>query len=343
MTSPLSQTFWVGHKRVMQTVDQFWKTGRFPQGVIFSGAAGVGKATFAYRLARFLLSSPQAQDTFSTYQDQPETPLFRRIVAQGHGDLKVATPEKAGGYISVEAIRDVNRFLSQTPLEGGWRIVIIDGEINRNGANALLKTLEEPPQKTVLILLTSALGRLMPTLRSRCQLCHFDLLSTEEIQQGLRQTYPLENDAKLAQVAALSHGSLGLAHTLYTAGGLEIYEDLLQVLGALKPYRAGAINAFCRKYSKKPLKDQVHDPLQILALLMVQWIYRLIQSAVHKKAVPEIVPGETQVMRQVFSLHPVQDWATLWTKTQVAFEQIQSLSLERFQGLVGIFSDLSGR
>ena len=107
----------------------------------------------------------------------PESGVFRRVAAGGHADL--LTVERAydprrkrlRGEIVVDDAREIGAFLRLTPAEGGWRVVIVDGadEMNRNAANSLLKVLEEPPRRALLILVAHSAGRLLPTIRSRCR------------------------------------------------------------------------------------------------------------------------------------------------------------------------------
>ncbi len=146
-------------------------TGRPAHAWLITGRQGIGKATLAFRLARTILSgdAPDAHD--------PEAALFRRVAAGGHADLLVverAVDEKSGkrrAEITVDDVRGVREFLSKTPAEGGWRVVVIDSadQMNTNAANAVLKILEEPPSRAMLLLLAHNPGRLLPTIISRCR------------------------------------------------------------------------------------------------------------------------------------------------------------------------------
>ncbi|HCM84186.1 MAG TPA: DNA replication protein DnaC [Alphaproteobacteria bacterium] len=165
-----------GHETAEKNLLQLALSGRMPHAWIFTGPAGVGKATLAFRLARFLLyrgfsysHMPMPPENLAVL---PEAPTSAQIAAGSHPDLMVIAPPEAGKDINVEQIRAVPPFLSMTASQGSWRIVIVDGaeSMNRAAQNALLKVLEEPSPNSVLILLAENTGALLPTIRSRARL-----------------------------------------------------------------------------------------------------------------------------------------------------------------------------
>ncbi|MGH7092569.1 MAG: DNA polymerase III subunit delta', partial [Stellaceae bacterium] len=182
--APRSNPDLAGHEVAERELRRLFETGRLPHALLLSGPRGIGKATLAFRLARFVLSQPAgalgdllggsaaADDGDGLWVD-PESGVFRRIAAGGHADL--VTVERAydprrrrlRGEIVVGDTREIGGFLRLTPAEGGWRVVIVDGAdaMNRNAANALLKILEEPPRQTLLLLVAHSAGRLLPTIR----------------------------------------------------------------------------------------------------------------------------------------------------------------------------------
>jgi hypothetical protein len=158
-----------------------YKSGRTPHAWLIGGEPGIGKATLAYRLARFVLAYPEprlpvVQKATSLAVDA-EHPVARRIAAQAQGDLLVlerVINEQTGKLYTVIRVEDVRKavpFFGSTAGEGGWRIAIVDAvdDLQREGANALLKVLEEPPPRTLLLLISHAPGRELPTIRSRCR------------------------------------------------------------------------------------------------------------------------------------------------------------------------------
>lgn len=164
----------VGHAQAEQRFATLFHNQNLHHAWMINGASGIGKATLAYRMIRRVLGGvPQTQGTL----DVPDTdPVAQRVQSLGHGDfLLIRRPydqktKKIRAEIPVTEARKISDFFSRKASEGGWRVCLIDSidEMNRNATNAVLKTLEEPPEKALIILLTKAPGRLLPTIRSRC-------------------------------------------------------------------------------------------------------------------------------------------------------------------------------
>lgn len=177
--SPREQIHIVGHDEAASLFYESFRSERLHHAWLISGPQGIGKATLAFALARLLLGG-----------ETPGTATFQRISAGTHGDLMVLEREidpktkKRRSAIIVDDVRRIYHFLHHTAVEGGWRVVIIDGAefMNPAAANALLKMLEEPPPKAVLIMTSAAPEKLLPTLRSRCRRLPLKPLSLTEMQ-----------------------------------------------------------------------------------------------------------------------------------------------------------------
>lgn len=222
MLTPRENLKLCGHQKARDTFLKAFHSDRFPQAWIVGGPAGIGKATFAFHMARYILSGRQDGNTVFLERDS----LHRRLVAKSHGDLWVLGEEDAQ-EIGIESVRDLNRFLTQTPCEGGWQVVIIDGadRLNRNAANALLKRLEEPPLKTVFFLTTAFPGQLLSTIRSRCQMLSLMLLLEEEVEEVLRS-----QGFSPPAFLSIEQGSPGRLMRLMEGEGASIYADLQKIL-----------------------------------------------------------------------------------------------------------------
>jgi len=227
----------LGHAEAMARLTG--SSARRHHGVILSGPRGIGKASLAYRVAEHLFADKGEAGLFG---DAPapgqsaETPLIR---AGSHPDMMVIEPEtgKATARISVDQIRRVPAFLAHTPARGIYRLVIIDAldEMNFNGANAMLKTLEEPPEQAIIILIHHCTIPIMPTIRSRCQVLRLGPLGLEQTHQVIRQVFP-EADAEWVQVAAvLTEGAPGRALMLAESGAMDLYAETCQVLAGARP------------------------------------------------------------------------------------------------------------
>ncbi|MEO8714508.1 MAG: DNA polymerase III subunit delta', partial [Acetobacteraceae bacterium] len=205
---------------------------------LITGPEGVGKATLAFRFARRLLAGIGVADTLAL---DPSDPVFRRIAAGGHADLFTlqrgvgSDNKKLRSEIVVDDVRAVSAFLRLTPAEGGWRIVVVDraDELNRNAANALLKILEEPPARALLLLVCASPGRLPVTLRSRCRRLALRPLSDADMARLLALYLPDLAEDERERLVALAEGSPGRALLLREAQGLALAGLVDDVLAGL--------------------------------------------------------------------------------------------------------------
>ena len=236
----------VGHVQAAAMLVAAYRTGKLPHAVILSGPPGIGKATFAFQLAHHLLKYPDftaAPETLAV--PDPRSPLFRQIATGAHPSvLHLTRPlnDKTKAYksaVTVDEIRKVGRFLSMTSHDGGYRVVIVDpaDDMNTSAANALLKNLEEPPARTLFILVVHAPGGLLPTIRSRCQLVRLSPLGVEELMtilDSMGEPTPADPAAREA-LTKRAGGSVRAAILLTQYGGMEIAETLDNFLAASKP------------------------------------------------------------------------------------------------------------
>ncbi len=226
--TPRDNSSLFGHAAAERALRGAFDAGRLHHAWLLTGPEGIGKATLAYRFARALLAGFPAPGLTVA----PDHPVFRRVAAGSHPDLLAI----ARGYdekkkalraeILVDDVRKVAGFLALTAAEGGWRVVVVDGadHLNRNAANALLKLLEEPPPRTVLLLTAAAPGRLLPTIRSRCRRLALPPLAARDFAAVLR----LGGHAEIAEaefVGQASEGAPGRAIAWAEAGLLPLLQD----------------------------------------------------------------------------------------------------------------------
>ena len=211
-----------------EAAEQAWlaavERGRLHHAWLLAGAPGVGKATFAYRAARRLLGAAPAP-AHGLLGADPQDPVCRLVASQAHPDLLVLEmgDDAKRKTISVEDARRLPEFFAKAPGIAQWRVAIIDtaDELNPNAANAVLKTLEEPPDRGVVLLVTHAPGRLLATLRSRCRRLDFAPWPLESVRDFVRERAGVgEDDAR--RLAELSGGAPGRALGLAAQGALEL-------------------------------------------------------------------------------------------------------------------------
>ena len=241
----------VGHAQAANMLTAAYRSGKLPHALIFAGPVGIGKATLAFHLAHHLLKHPafeQAPESLAV--PDPASSLFRQIAPGAHPSvLHLTRPanDKTKSFktvVTVDEIRKVSRFLSLTSHDGSYRVVIVDpaDDMNTNAANALLKNLEEPPARTLFILIVHAPGSLLPTIRSRCQVVRLTPLGADDLMAVLETAEPPPpvDPAARAALAERAGGSARGAILLTQYGGLEIAETLDALVAARKSDVGGA-------------------------------------------------------------------------------------------------------
>jgi len=244
-----------GHAAAEAQMLTAYRAGRMPHAWLIGGEPGIGKATLAYRMARFALAhpdpaAPEVRDA-TDLSVPPDHPVARRIVARGHGDLLVLerTLNDRGNLrrdIAVDDVRKTITFFGSTAGEGGWRICIVDSadELNKEGANALLKILEEPPAHSLLLVVSHAPARLLPTIRSRCRKLLLRPLDESDLMEAAATALGTDpSDAQLHRAAALAQGSVARAIALYDGPSLALRERVGAMLAGLPRVDGEALHA----------------------------------------------------------------------------------------------------
>jgi DNA polymerase-3 subunit delta' len=243
---PRETTVLFGHDDAERAVLAIYRSGRMPHAWLIGGEPGIGKATFAYRIARFVLAHPDfalvPAGTTSLALD-PDHRTVRRIAVNAHSDLLAlerTVDEKSGKLrtvISVDQVRRLQAFFGSTAGEGGWRVCIVDSADELKypeGSNALLKMLEEPPPRSLFLLVSHAPGRLLPTIRSRCRRLALRPLGQEDVVRAASTALGGDaNPAALATAAAAARGSVARAIALAGGPMLALRETVAGLLRAL--------------------------------------------------------------------------------------------------------------
>jgi DNA polymerase III subunit delta' len=346
-----------GHDAADETLLRAFQSGRLPHAWLITGPRGIGKATLAYRCARFILAQDgqgqdqgQEQGLFgaasppdSLYLD-PAHPVFRRVASGGHADLRVLTrgvDEKTGKPRSEIPVRDIRRlgdFLHMTASEGGWRTVIVDpvDELNRSAANALLKVLEEPPANALLLLVCHAPGNVPATIRSRC--CHLPLSPLPEavVAELLAAYAPGVAADDRAALARLAEGSIGHALDLAAGGGLALYRDMVRVMDDLPRLDAARLHAFGERLAKDRDGTSFRTGMELLSW----WLARMIKGGATGHLPAEIVAGEGGAMERLLARRPLAQWVPVWEKTARCLSRTETANLDRKQAVIATFLDI---
>ncbi len=242
----------IGHKQQIDILQRSLKNQRIAHAYLFDGPDGVGKRLVALALARALFCQ--------TGDGSGDCPPCRKVDHNNHPDLHLLDAE--GTSIKIDQVRSLQQDLALRPLEGKYKVCLIDGaeQLNPAAANALLKTLEEPQPNTVIILLTSQPEKLLPTIRSRCQRLPFHRLPKQRLTEILANRLELD-ETEASILAALSEGSfqkaLGKNKGLY----LERRGDLLRSLLSLSS--GSIIPLFSLAEELAAEKEQLNEILEI--------------------------------------------------------------------------------
>jgi DNA polymerase III subunit delta' len=323
----------LGHADAEATILDAIRAGRMHHAWLITGPEGVGKATLTYRFARRLLAGQPTADSLAL---DPADPVFRRVAASSHADLLTVErvfnekTRRMKTQIAVEDVRKINGFMSLTPAEGGWRVVVIDGaeELNQASANALLKILEEPPPRAVLLLVCAAPGRLLPTIRSRCRRLRLTPLADEEMGTLLAGLLPRLDVDERGRLLTLAEGSPGRAVMLAEDEGLKI---ALLVDKLLADMPAVPIS---RGYEIADLLGRSETGFSTFMDLMRAGVAAAVRESARGRADPD--------QERLVALRPLDEWGALWQGLTQLQEETERFALDRRQAIVAGIGMLSG-
>ena len=327
-----------GHDAAAAALRDAALSGRLHHGWLLTGPAGVGKATLGWRYARWMLAGmPQdAPAGEAPLYIPPSEPIFSRVAAGAHADLRALAPstgEKGKKVIiRVEEVRELTRFLAMTPAEGGWRVVVIETleAMNEQAQNALLKTLEEPPPRAVLVLTSAAPDRLLPTIRSRVRRLDLFPLDQALMDGVLARWLPEMGEGDRAALARLSAGSPGRALGLAKGEGLAMAREVEGFLARLPRPAPAELHALADRLAAKRDGSAF---VTFFALLRDSLATALRQAGRGQGAPPwlDTSPGG----------RGLAEWAGLWDMLGRLADETETLNLDRKQAVLTGLSRLS--
>jgi DNA polymerase-3 subunit delta' len=340
----------LGHDAAEHALLAAHKSGRLHHAWLIAGPRGIGKATLAWRFARYLLAGQaQAQgglfggsdaDSLDVAIDAPGRSL---VDARSHPDLfhlrRTVHPDtgRMRAEIAVEDVRDLGAFMHMTPAMGQWRVAIVDAadEMTRNAANAVLKILEEPPPKAVLLIVTHAPGRLLPTIRSRCRRLSLLPLSDDVMARLLSQHAPAVSAEEGAVLARLSDGSIGRALDLASAGSLDLYRDMVDVLATLPELDIGRLHGFAERFARRG--EEANAAWRALNYLLDGWLKGLARRAALGGQAAAIVPAERGLQARLLAAASLDRWIGAWEKAADLLSSADRINLDRKQTVLASF------
>jgi DNA polymerase-3 subunit delta' len=304
-----------------------YRGGKLHHAWILGGPKGIGKATLAYRAARFVLRHPHPGEVPADTADltvDPADPVARRITSLGHADLLVLRrpwdhkTKQLKTVLSVDEVRRASGFFSRTAGEGGWRVCIVDAadEMNVNAANALLKILEEPPARCLFLLVTHVPGRLLPTIRSRCR--RLDL-------------QPLDP----ADAAAVMADVLAQAGEKAKPADLALHRDLVAVMESMPGLDLKKLHKLADELASR----QARDRYGLFTTMLVDWLAAMVRTAATGDA-GYAAPDEAAAMARLAGTGDLGAWAEAYEKIGHSIARANGLNLDRKQVILTLFFSL---
>lgn len=340
-----------GHEAAERQLLDAFNSKRMHHAWLITGPRGIGKATLAWRMARFVLAHPPVADDGlfgGTFDAKPETldlpqshPVFQRVLSGGHADIitvERAVDEKTKklrSEIVIDDIRQLNQFFSKTAGEGGWRVAIVDAadEMNRNAANALLKILEEPPANALILLVCHTPGRMLPTILSRCRKLKLHPLDDANVSEILLRHFPDVSEADRLRIIRLSHGSPGRAVKLAALKGPALYEEFLALLGAMPGIDIRRLHKFADQLGGRE-SDAMFN---LFGELLEDVISTVVQMASTGGSRDAIDAQEEEIFRRCANCISLDRWFELWEKTCELMLRAEAVNLDRHQTVLNIF------
>ena len=306
---PRATTHLFGHHAAEASFLAAYNAGRLHHGWLISGPRGVGKATLAWRLARFLLATPIADGGMfdppapTTLDIGPDHPVVRRMVAMAEGRLFLLRrglndKETAlSADIRVDEVRKMKSFFTLSAADGGRRVSIIDcaDDMTPNAANALLKLLEEPPANVTLFLISHQPHRLLPTIRSRCRELRLAPLPPDILADALVAAGGTLDASDVQAMAELAGGSVGEAFRLTNQDGLGVYGGLIKLLTTLPRLDRPAALTLAEKAAGRGVDSQ----FDLIVTLVDLFLARLARAAATNTRPPDAALGEAALITRL--------------------------------------------
>jgi DNA polymerase III subunit delta' len=331
---PRERMEFFGHRDAERVFLEAYKSGQLHHAWLIGGPEGVGKATFAYRAARFLLANPDPGLSAAGRADSLAVPAAhpaaRKLAALSHPDFAVvrrALRKDGKGYsaeISVDVVRRALELFHTTAGDGGYRVCIVDAgdELNESSANALLKMLEEPPRRSVFFVVAHRPALLLPTIRSRCRFLPFrplDAHDVEKVVHSLGEPWSDTDSASLARATALSRGSIHRALLLLDEDTLALVERVNQMLERLPALDVPALVALAESVAGRGREAD----LDVAMGVVFDWVATRVEAEAGQGA------GRLASLVEV------------WEKCARAAREAEDYNLDRRPLVISMFGELA--
>jgi DNA polymerase-3 subunit delta' len=335
-----------GHEAAEGALAQAFAGGRMHHGWLLSGPEGIGKATLAYRLAMHVFAAPDERDPFGrTLAVGEETHAARQVRALSHPGLLVLRrpydfkAKRLVQAIPVDEVRRVKSFLGHRAGEGAWRVVIVDAadDLNLNAANALLKSLEEPPPRTLFLLVVSQPAGLLPTIRSRCRGLALAPLEPAALRKAVAAAREAAgegelSEAELAPLSRLARGSVRRVLSLASGGGLDLHTRITGLTAALPKLDWGGVHALADELSSAAAEQR----FELFFELLLDHLSRLVRAGAGAPADADLAAAADRLGVS----RALATWAELWETVVREKADTLALNLDRKTLILDTFARL---
>ncbi len=334
--APEEQGAWFGDPHVERALLDSYRSGTMHHAWLLGGPKGIGKATLAYRFARFVLAHPDPATVDATdLAVAPDDPVARKVAGRAHGGLLILERpwddrgKKFRTELTVDVVRRTLPFFGTTAGEGAWRIAIVDAadEMNLSAANALLKVLEEPPPRSLFLIVSHVPGRLLPTIRSRCRRLNVPVLPMERVESALEATGV--DRAVAVAAAALSGGSLRRAAAYCDGDSLDAWRAFAAVTAHLPDMDLPAVHDLADRVATRGRDDLWAGFVDMLS----GWLSRRVRGE------PE--PGEAAAVSAAVAATPLERWAEVWDNLGRVVTDTDIYNLDRKRAVLRLMLHLA--
>jgi DNA polymerase-3 subunit delta' len=325
---PVQNPTLFGHEGAIRQVTEAFTSSRMHHAWLITGSEGIGKATLAYHIANHVLSGGKNP----IGKLDVKNPAAKLIMAEAHPDLLVVqrTANDKGDLrdtIAVEDARKIASFLHMTAAHNGWRVAIIDEAhtLNRSSQNAILKILEEPPPRALILITVTSPGILLPTIRSRCRVLSLNPLDDQQMTVILSRLAPELNDPEMKQLIALAGGSVGFALKTICAEALPLYQELLNLLGEMPALDVPRLHKLADQIGRKADAES----FDVVTGLLIDLLRRTARARATGEGTANFLPT-LQLDRAL----------QLWDRTRTTFAVADSANLDRKLAFINAVSDI---
>ena len=307
-----------------------YRSGKLPHAWILGGEKGIGKATLAWQFAKFILSYPDPAHPFvkqaTTLFVEKTHPVVQRIHALGHGDVHVLRREwndktkKHFSDIRAEDVRSAVHVFQRAASEGGYRIVILDSaeDLNGSSANALLKMIEEPPDKSLFLIVSHRPNQILPTIRSRCRKLVLRSLSDADCTRALSAFYSEGQGSEMDKAVSLARGSVSRALKLLGGQSLALHMQLERALAALPEVHWSEAHSIADHVTGRTNDEEFETWVEAIQDWLSQKIHR---------------PAD--------NIRTLKPWADVWSTIEAQIRETEIFNLDRRSLVLNIFSELA--